>query len=46
MTVFPVALSLAALLDGRPLLRLAWLSGSASLLLFYAAKFARWSFVS
>ncbi len=46
MTVFPVTLSLAALLDGRPRLRLAWLCGSALLLLSYSAKFVRWSFVS
>lgn len=46
MTVFPVALSLAALLEGRPRLRLAWLAGSTLLLLYYAAKFVRWGFVS
>jgi len=46
LTVFPVALALARLLGPRPLLRVAWLAGSASLLLFYAAKFTRWSFVS
>ncbi len=46
MTVFPVALALARVLAPRPLLRAAWLAGSASLLLFYAAKFTRWSFVS
>lgn len=46
MSVFPVTLSLAALLDGRPRLRLAWLTGSTLLLLAYSAKFVRWSFVS
>jgi hypothetical protein len=46
MTVFPVTLSLATLLDGRPRLRLAWLAGSTLLLLYYSAKFVRWSFVS
>ena len=46
LTVFPVALSLAALLDPGPRLRVAWLSGSALLLLFYAAKLVRWGFVS
>ena len=46
MTVFPVTLSLAALLDRRPRLRLAWLGGSTLLLLYYSAKFVRWSFVS
>ena len=46
MTVFPVTLSLAALLDGRPRLRLAWLAGSTLLFLYYSAKFVRWSFVS
>jgi hypothetical protein len=46
MTVFPVTLSLAALLDGRPRLRLAWLAGSTLLLLYNSAKFVRWSFVS
>ena len=46
MTVFPVTLSLAALLDRRPRLRLAWLAGSTVLLLYYSAKFVRWSFVS
>jgi len=46
VTVYPVALSLAAVLDGRPRLRLAWLAGSTALLLFYAAKLVRWSFVS
>ncbi len=46
LTVFPVALSLAALLDGRPRLRLAWLAGSSTLLLYYSAKFVRWYFVS
>jgi hypothetical protein len=46
MTVFPVTLSLAALLDGRPRLRLAWLAGSALLLLYFSAKFVRWRFVS
>ena len=46
LTVFPVTLSLAAFLDGRPRARLAWLAGSTLLLLFYSAKFVRWSFVS
>jgi hypothetical protein len=46
MTVFPVTLSLAALLGGRPRLRLAWLAGSTLLLLYYSAKFVRWGFVS
>ncbi len=46
MTVFPVTLSLAALLDRRPRLRLAWLTGSTLLLLYYSAKFVRWNFVS
>lgn len=46
LTVFPVTLSLAALLDGRPRLRLAWLAGSTLLLLYYSAKFVRWNFVS
>lgn len=46
MTVFPVALSLAGLLRARPVLRAAWLAGSTALLLFYSAKFVRWSFVS
>ncbi|MBI5446637.1 MAG: hypothetical protein HY900_36140, partial [Deltaproteobacteria bacterium] len=46
LTVFPVTLSLAALLDGRPRLRLAWLAGSTLLLLYYSAKFVRWSFIS
>ena len=46
LTVFPVALALARVLGPRPLLRVAWLAGSASLLLYYAAKFTRWSFVS
>lgn len=46
MTVFPVTLSLAALLEGRPRLRLAWLAGSTLLLLYYSAKFVRWGFVS
>ncbi|MBK9968954.1 MAG: hypothetical protein IPP07_30620 [Holophagales bacterium] len=46
MTVFPVVLSLAALLDGRPRPRLAWLAGSTLLLLYYSAKFVRWGFVS
>ena len=46
VTVFPVTLALASLLDGRPRLRLAWLAGSTLLLLYYSAKFVRWSFVS
>jgi hypothetical protein len=46
MTVFPVTLSLAAALDGRPRLRAAWLAGSTLLLLYYSAKFVRWEFVS
>lgn len=46
LTVFPVALSLATHLDGCPRLRLAWLAGSAALLLYYAAKLVRWGFVS
>ena len=46
LTVFPVTLALASLLDGRPRLRYAWLAGSAALLLYYSAKFVRWQFVS
>jgi hypothetical protein len=46
LTVFPVTLSLAVLLDGRPRTRFAWLAGSTILLLYYSAKFVRWSFVS
>jgi hypothetical protein len=46
LTVFPVTLSLAALLEGKPRLRLAWLLLSTLLLLYYSSKFVRWVFVS
>lgn len=46
LTVFPVTLSLAALLDGKPRLRAAWLGLSTLLLLYYSSKFVRWIFVS
>ncbi len=46
LTVFPVSLSLAALLETRPRLRVAWLGLSTLLLLYYSSKFVRWVFVS
>ena len=46
LTVFPVTLSLASLLDAKPRLRLLWLALSTLLLLYYSSKFVRWVFVS